>query len=48
MADHGVPLRDNTNRTLRKVWLEHHDKYFRDTTSRHAAFNPSLDTEKGD
>jgi hypothetical protein len=35
MADHGVPLSDNSKRKLARVWVRHHDKYYRDTTLRH-------------
>lgn len=35
MADHGVPIVDNSKRTLPRVWVTHHDKYYKDTTLRH-------------
>jgi hypothetical protein len=33
--DHGVPLRDERERNLTRVWVEHHEQYFRDTILRH-------------
>jgi hypothetical protein len=35
MADHGVPIRDNAKRKLSRVWVRHHEKYYKDTTLRH-------------
>jgi hypothetical protein len=35
LADHGVPLADNTKRTLPSVWVKHRDAYFKDTFLRH-------------
>ena len=35
MADHGVPLRDNSKRRLRRVWVNHHERYYHDTSLRH-------------
>jgi hypothetical protein len=35
MADHGVPLRDNSKRRLRRVWVNHHERYYQDTSLRH-------------
>jgi hypothetical protein len=40
MADHGVPKADNSKRTLNRVWVQHHDKYFADTKLRHRRPNP--------
>ncbi len=35
MANHGVPIRDNANRKLPRVWVRHREKYYKDTTLRH-------------
>ena len=43
MADHGVPIRDNKNRKLRRLWVNHHDKYFNETTLRHSPPDPALE-----
>jgi hypothetical protein len=43
MADHGVPIRDNKSRKLRKLWVKHHPKNFSDTTLRHPAPDPTLE-----
>ena len=43
MADHGVPIRDNAKRKLPRVWLKHHDKYYRDTTLRHKKPDPDAE-----
>jgi hypothetical protein len=41
MADHGVPIRDNAQRKLPRVWVRHHATYYRDTTLRHAKHDPA-------
>ncbi len=41
MADHGVPIRDNAKRKLPRVWVQHHDTYYKDTTLRHMEPDPS-------
>lgn len=41
MGDHGVPLPDNSKRQLSRVWVRHHDKYYRDTTLRHVKPDPA-------
>jgi len=33
--DHGTPPRDFMNSNLTRVWVKHHDKYFKDTILRH-------------
>lgn len=33
--DHGKPPRDFMNSNLTRVWVKHHDKYFKDTVLRH-------------
>jgi len=40
MADHGVPKADNSKRTLPRVWVKHHERYFRDTSLRHRPPDP--------
>ncbi len=39
MAGHGVPRPDNSQRTLRRCWVDHHEKYFQNTFLRHAGIN---------
>lgn len=41
MADHGVPIVDNTKRTLPRVWVKHHEAYYKDTSLRHMKPDPS-------
>lgn len=41
MADHGVPIRDNAKRNLPRIWVRHHEKYYKDTTLRHMKPDPS-------
>lgn len=41
MADHGVPKADNSKRTLPRVWVTHHEKYFTDTSLRHKPIDDS-------
>jgi hypothetical protein len=43
LADHGVPLRNNTKRLLPKVWVRHHKTYFTETVLRHAAVDPDAE-----
>jgi hypothetical protein len=40
MADHGVPLVDNSQRTLPRVWVRHHERYYGDTSLRHMKPDP--------
>ncbi len=40
MADHGVPKADNSKRSLPRVWVKHHEKYFSSTFLRHRAPDP--------
>lgn len=41
MADHGVPLVDNSKRTLPRVWVRHHERYYRETSLRHMKPDPT-------
>jgi len=41
--DHGVQPRDFENSTLTRVWVKHHDKYFKDTTLRHRVPDSSFE-----
>jgi len=41
MADHGVPIRDNANRKLPRVWVRHREKYYKDTSLRHMKRDPA-------
>ena len=36
MGDHGVPKKDNSKRRLPVIWVRHNEKYFNDTSLRHA------------
>jgi hypothetical protein len=35
MGDHGVPKADNTKRDLRRCWVDHHEKFYQNTSLRH-------------
>ncbi|HUA58544.1 MAG TPA: hypothetical protein VML19_07315 [Verrucomicrobiae bacterium] len=41
--DHGVPPRDTRNRNLPLVWVKHHERYFKNTSLRHPAPDPSAE-----
>jgi hypothetical protein len=46
--DHGVPPRDFENSKLTRVWVKHHDKYFKDTVLRHHEPDQSFEYAKKD
>ena len=41
VADHGVPIMDNSKRKLSRIWVRHHEKYYKETTLRHMEPDPS-------
>ena len=44
-ADHGVPIRDERQRKITRVWLRHHDERFKNTSLR--VLPPGADEEYG-
>lgn len=43
MADHGVPRRDNSKRTLRRVWVRHDERLYAGTPLRHPTPDPKAE-----